>query len=171
MAVGGICRWRRRRPCGPSLAASWPVRWRPPLSSRRRHHGGGPPTGRGCARSGSACSRSTPCASTRTHARTHVQSRLPTVNYHHLSYATGYTRDELAYSVYSRHLFCGGVPPPKNLQFSAMYDNCSRSKGQGHQVTWLISRQKRCNSAVDGHINFKLGGNYRRGGRRVWYTF
>ena len=27
------------------------------------------------------------------------------------------------------------------------------------------------NSAVYGHINFKLGGNYRRGGRRVWYTF
>jgi len=24
---------------------------------------------------------------------------------------------------------------------------------------------------VDGHINFKLGGNYQRGGRRVWYTF
>jgi len=24
---------------------------------------------------------------------------------------------------------------------------------------------------VDGNINFKLGGNYRRGGRRVWYTF
>ena len=22
-----------------------------------------------------------------------------------------------------------------------------------------------------GLINFKLGGNYRRGGRRVWYTF
>ena len=22
-----------------------------------------------------------------------------------------------------------------------------------------------------GHINFKLGGNYRRQGRRVWYTF
>jgi len=24
---------------------------------------------------------------------------------------------------------------------------------------------------MDGHINFKLGGNYRRGGLRVWYTF
>ena len=36
---------------------------------------------------------------------------------------------------------------------------------------WRISRQKRYNSAVDGNINFKLGGNYRRGGRRVWYTF
>jgi len=27
------------------------------------------------------------------------------------------------------------------------------------------------NSAVYGHINFKLGGNYLRGGLRVWYTF
>ena len=44
-------------------------------------------------------------------------------------------------------------------------------KGQGHQVTWRVSRQKRCHSAVDGHINFKLDGNYQRGGRRVWYTF
>jgi len=25
--------------------------------------------------------------------------------------------------------------------------------------------------ALYEHINFKLGGNYRRGGRRVWYTF
>jgi len=24
---------------------------------------------------------------------------------------------------------------------------------------------------VYGHINFKLGGNYQRGSRRVWYTF
>ena len=30
-----------------------------------------------------------------------------------------------------------------------------------------VSRQKRYNSAVYGHINFKLGGNYRHGGRRV----
>jgi len=34
-----------------------------------------------------------------------------------------------------------------------------------------MSRQKRYNSAVDGNINFKLGGNSRRGGRRMWYTF
>jgi len=34
-----------------------------------------------------------------------------------------------------------------------------------------MSRQKRYNSAVDGNIKFKLGGNYRRGGRRVWHTF
>jgi len=26
-------------------------------------------------------------------------------------------------------------------------------------------------TAVYGYINFKLGGNYRRGGRCVWYTF
>ena len=26
-------------------------------------------------------------------------------------------------------------------------------------------------SAVYGHINFKLGGNYRRGSQRVWYNF
>ena len=40
------------------------------------------------------------------------------------------------------------------------------------KVMWRMSRQKCCNSAVDGNINyFKLGGNYRRGGRRVWYTF
>jgi len=39
------------------------------------------------------------------------------------------------------------------------------------RVTWRISRQKRNNSAVYGHINCKRGGNYRRGGRRVWYTF
>ena len=44
-------------------------------------------------------------------------------------------------------------------------------KGQGHKVTYRINRHKRYNSAVCGHINFKLGGNYRRGGRRVWYTF
>jgi len=36
-------------------------------------------------------------------------------------------------------------------------------KSQGHKVTWRISRQTRYNSAVYGHINFKLGGNYRRG--------
>ena len=29
-------------------------------------------------------------------------------------------------------------------------------KGQGHQVTWHISRQKCYNSAVDGHINFRV---------------
>jgi len=46
-----------------------------------------------------------------------------------------------------------------------------KDKGQGHKVTWRISRQKRYNSAVYGHINFKLGGNYLRGGLRVWYTF
>ena len=44
-------------------------------------------------------------------------------------------------------------------------------KNQGHKVMWRISRQKRYNSAVDGNINFKLGGNYQRSGRRVWYTF
>jgi len=43
--------------------------------------------------------------------------------------------------------------------------------GQGHQVTRRVCRQKRCNSAVDGHINFKLGENYQRAGWRVWYTF
>ena len=50
-----------------------------------------------------------------------------------------------------------------------MYVNCSsqKVKGQGH-VTY---EQTSYNSAVDGNINFKLGGNYRRGGRRVWYTF
>jgi len=36
-------------------------------------------------------------------------------------------------------------------------------KGQGHMVTCRIGRQKRYNSATDSHINFKLGGNYRRG--------
>ena len=48
-----------------------------------------------------------------------------------------------------------------------------KSKGQVHKVTWRISRQKRYrpDSAVDGHINFKLGGNYWRRGWRVWYTF
>ena len=40
-------------------------------------------------------------------------------------------------------------------------------KGQGLKVTCRISRQKRYNSAVYGHINFKLGGNYQRSGRRV----
>jgi len=44
-------------------------------------------------------------------------------------------------------------------------------KGQGHEVTRRINRQKRYNSAVCGHIHFELGGNYRRGDRRVWYTF
>jgi len=38
-------------------------------------------------------------------------------------------------------------------------------------VTWRVSRQKRYNSAVYGHINFKLGGNDRRGSQRVWYNF
>jgi len=73
-----------------------------------------------------------------THARTHVQSRLPTVNYHHLSYATGYTRDELAYSVYSRHLFCGGSPPPKktcNFPPCMTTARGQKVKGQDHQVT------------------------------------
>ena len=37
-------------------------------------------------------------------------------------------------------------------------------KGQGHKVTCRIGRQKRYNSAMDSHINFKLGGNYRRWG-------
>ena len=46
-----------------------------------------------------------------------------------------------------------------------------KDKGQGHKVTWRISRQKRYNSAVYGQINFKRGENYRRDGRRVWYTF
>ena len=40
-------------------------------------------------------------------------------------------------------------------------------KSQGHKVTLRISRQKRYNSAVYGRINFKLGGNYRHGGRGV----
>ena len=31
--------------------------------------------------------------------------------------------------------------------------------------------KNRYNSAVYGHINFKLGGNYRRGSQRVWYDF
>jgi len=44
-------------------------------------------------------------------------------------------------------------------------------KGQGHKVTCRISSQKRYNSAVYGHINFKLGGNYRRGSQRVWYSY
>ena len=57
-----------------------------------------------------------------------------------------------------------------------MYDNCDncarstgqRSRSQGH-VTY--QQQERYNSVVDSHTNFKLGGNYRRAGRRVWYTF
>ena len=50
----------------------------------------------------------------------------------------------------------------------AMNCNYSRSKGQSH-VTY--QQTKRYNSAVYGHINIKLSGNYRRRGRRVWYTF
>jgi len=48
-------------------------------------------------------------------------------------------------------------------------------KSQCHKVTWCICRQKRY--TVTGQCmlistwNFKLVGNYRRGGRRVWYTF
>ena len=34
-----------------------------------------------------------------------------------------------------------------------------------------VSTDKKCyNSAVDGYINFEVGGNYRRGDRRLWYT-
>ena len=40
-----------------------------------------------------------------------------------------------------------------------------------NQERIVISRQKRYISPVDSPINFKLCGNYRRGGRRVWYTF
>jgi len=39
------------------------------------------------------------------------------------------------------------------------------------KVTCRIGRQKHYNSAVYGHINLKLGGNYLWGGRRMWYTF
>jgi len=34
-----------------------------------------------------------------------------------------------------------------------------------------VSADYNYNSAVYGHINFKLGGNYRRGGGRVWNYF
>ena len=47
----------------------------------------------------------------------------------------------------------------------------SKVKGLRYKVTRRVSRQKRYNSAVYGHIIFKLCGNYRRGDRRVWYTF
>ena len=46
-----------------------------------------------------------------------------------------------------------------------------RSKVKVTRLRDASADKKRCNSAVDGHINFKLGGNYQRGGRRVWYTF
>jgi len=42
------------------------------------------------------------------------------------------------------------------------------SRSQGH-VTY--HQTEHFNSAVDDHINLKLGGNYQHGGRRVWYTF
>jgi len=42
----------------------------------------------------------------------------------------------------------------RSVTWPAMYDNCSRSKSQGHKVTWRISRQNAigggANSAVQG---------------------
>ena len=43
-------------------------------------------------------------------------------------------------------------------------------KGQNHKVRCRIGIQKLYNSAVYDHINFNVGGNYRRGGRRLWYN-
>jgi len=46
-----------------------------------------------------------------------------------------------------------------------MCDNCSRSKGQTSRSQGHVTYRQRehFNSAVDDHINLKLGGNYRRG--------
>jgi len=38
---------------------------------------------------------------------------------------------------------------------------CQKVRGHGHKVMLLVS-SKNTNSAVDGHTNFKLGGNYHR---------
>jgi len=46
-----------------------------------------------------------------------------------------------------------------------------RSKLKVTKSREVSAEKKRYNSAVYAHINFKLGGNYRRKGRRVWYTF
>jgi len=46
-----------------------------------------------------------------------------------------------------------------------------RSKVKVAKLRDVSADKKRYNSAVYGHINFKLDGNYRRGGRRVWYNF
>ena len=46
-----------------------------------------------------------------------------------------------------------------------------RSKVKVTMSPNVSAEKKRYNSAVYGHINFKLGGNYRRGGRHGWYTF
>ena len=35
----------------------------------------------------------------------------------------------------------------------------------------VVSADKNAITRSYGHINFKLGGNYRRGGRRVWYSY
>jgi len=59
-AAGDTCRWRRRRPCGPSHAASWQARWSRPNIRHRR--GDAPPTGPGCAPLDLFCWRNTPCA-------------------------------------------------------------------------------------------------------------
>jgi len=41
-------------------------------------------------------------------------------------------------------------------------------KGQGHKVTWRISSEDAdSDSAVNGHINFKLGENYRSVSQRL----
>ena len=50
------------------------------------------------------------------------------------------------------------------VTWPTMHCNCSRSEVK---VTWRNSRQKRYNSAVYARINFKLGGNYQRGGRLI----
>ena len=42
------------------------------------------------------------------------------------------------------------------LSSSFLQHSGTTVKGQGHQVTWHISRQKCYNSAVDGHINFRV---------------
>ena len=55
-----------------------------------------------------------------------------------------------------------------------IHSNCSRSKGQKSRSQSHVTCQQTKTLyvvAVYGHINFKLGGNYRRGGRRVWYNF
>jgi len=46
-----------------------------------------------------------------------------------------------------------------------------RSKVKVTKSRDVSAEKKRYNSAVYGHINFKVGGNYRRGSQRVWYNF
>jgi len=52
--------------------------------------------------------------------------------------------------------------------WDAMYDNCPRSKGQGHKITKHISNKKLTNR---WSYNFKFGGNYHSWGQTAWHTF